>query len=104
MYSGSGFVTRVLPMDDERHGDMLPRTTSLVFPCTFGTDASTPRAALTLCYEHADIDGADGHADGRMDTRVPSMPASLRRVIPGAMTEHGIKVLLVEDAPSDGII
>src|SRR5947209_4385739 len=75
MYSGSGFVTRVLPMDDERHGDMLPRTTSLALPCTFGTDASTPRADLTLCYEHADIDGADGHADGRTDTRLPSMPS-----------------------------
>jgi hypothetical protein len=48
MYSGSRFVTRVLPMEDERHGNMLPSAEGLALLDTLGTDASTPRAALTL--------------------------------------------------------
>ena len=70
MYSGSRFVTRVLPMDDERHGDMLPSAEGLAL----------------------------------LDTRRSSIPVSLRSAVPGAMAEHSIKVLLVEDDPTDGFL
>jgi PleD family two-component response regulator len=55
-------------------------------------------------YEHSDIDGAEGYAAGRTDTRRTSMPVSLQSAVPGAMAEHGIKVLLVEDDPPDGFL
>ena len=104
MHVGSRSVTRVLAIDDERHGDMLPSAEGLTPLCTLGTSASTPQTALTLCSEHSDVDDAAGHASGRTETRRPSMPVSFRNAVPGAMAEHGIKVLLVEDDPTDGFL
>ena len=83
MYSGSRFVTRVLPRDDERHGDMSPSAEGLALLDTLGTDASTLCAALTPCYEHFDIDGAEGHAVGRTASRQAQHASESPKGCPG---------------------
>src|SRR5437899_12724037 len=76
---GSRFAPRTLAMQDEKHGDMIAIAEALALLCTLGTDGNAPYAVLASDYDHP----PDVEEDA---------------------AERGIKVLLVEDDPTDGFL
>src|SRR2546430_4544680 len=76
---GSRFAPRTLAMQDERHGDMIVIAEALALLCTLGTSGNAPYAVLASDYDRP--------------TDVEEEAA-----------ERGIKVLLVEDDPTDGFL
>ena len=101
---GPFFVLRTRAMADESHGDRIPIAEALTLLCTRDTYGNEPRAALALDYDRPAVDGFEGEAAGSADARWPLKPASLRATRQGAMAARGIKVLLVEDDPTDGFL
>src|SRR5919108_81179 len=76
---GSRFAPRTPAMQDARHGDMIPIAEALALLCTLGTYGNAPYAVLA---------SDDGRPTG----------------VEGDAAERGIKVLLVEDNPTDGFL
>jgi two-component system cell cycle sensor histidine kinase/response regulator CckA len=65
---------------------------------------STSTDSLASDYDRPAVAGFEGEAAGSTDARWPLKPASLRATTQGAMAERGIKVLLVEDDPTDSFL
>src|SRR5262244_851780 len=99
----SRFVPRTLALEDQGRGDMLPMAEALAFVCTLRTSGQTPGAVLAADYDCPTIDKLEGEAAGSAEARRLHLPTSLRSTAPGAMTEPGIKVLLIEDDPTDSL-
>src|SRR2546428_12237048 len=77
---GSRFAPRTLAMQDERHGDMIAIAEALALLCTLGTDGNAPYTVLAP-------EDYDRPTDVEEDA-----------------AERSIKVLLVEDNPTDGFL